>query len=168
MSIRIRSVVAGLGVAALLAPGAAAAAPGKGKAPAKADVRAKSEKRAKSKKVKTVMYVVKGVYAGDDTLDVKGGNKHTRRAGLVGDEVVLDLTKAKFVVADTNGDDELTAADLKAGDKLVVQLRLPRSLGEDPAFVARKVIDQTNRPVESDVAGSTETPSTTDSQEDAA
>jgi hypothetical protein len=114
------------------------------------------------------MYVVKGVYDGNGTLDVTGGNKHTKRAGLVGDDVELDLSKAKLVVADTNGDDELTSADLKAGDKLVVQLRLPRSLGEDPTFVARKVIDQTNRPVESDVSGSNETPTTTDSQEDAA
>ncbi len=156
MSNRTRNIIAGLGAAALLIPSAASAAPGK--APAKSGGSAKSEKRGKSKKPKTVMYVVKGVFDEAGNVDVTGGNKHTKRAGLVREDVQIDLSKAKLVVADTNGDEQVTVADLRAGDKLVVQLKLPRSLGDAP-LVARKVVDQTNPPVDE-----TETPTTTDTQ----
>lgn len=149
MSNRTRNVVAALGAAALLVPSAAVAAPGKAKAPAK------SQKAAK-KKVKTVMYVVKGVYDESGLIDATGGNKHTKRAGLVKNDLAIDLTKAKLVVADTNADQQVNLDDLKAGDKVVVQLRLPRVLGET-ALVARKVIDQTNPPVDDDA---TEVPAT--------
>ena len=155
MSNRTRNVIAGLGVAALLIPSAASAAPGTGKAPAKSGGSVKSEKRGKSKKPKTVMYVVKGVFDEAGNIDVTGGNKHTKRAGLVRPDVQIDLSKAKLVVADTDGDQQVTLADLQAGDKLVVQLKLPRSLGDAP-LVARKVVDQTNPPVDQ-----TETPTTT-------
>jgi hypothetical protein len=162
LSTRTRNVIAGLGAAALLIPSAAVAAPGKGKAPAKPDVSAKSEKRVKPKKVKTVMYVVKGVYDETGKVDATGGNKHAKRANLVRSDVELDLTKAKLVVADTDGDQQITLADIKAGDKLVVQLKLPRTLGDAP-LVARKVVDQTNPPVEED-----EAPTTTETQAGAA
>lgn len=157
MSNRTRRVVAALGATALFVPSAAVAAPGKGKAPAKPDASAKSEKRAKSKKVKTVMYVVKGVYDGPGKIDVTGGNKHAKRADLVRADVAIDLTRAKLVVADTTGDSQVTLDDIKVGDKVVVQLRLPRVLGDTP-LVARKVVDQTNPPVDE----SDEVPATTE------
>ena len=161
MSNRTRNVVAALGAAALLIPGAAVAAPGKGKAPAKSDRSAKSDKRAKSKKVKTVMYVVKGVYDADGDVDVTGGNKHTKRAQWVGENVEFDLRTAKLVVADTNDDQKVDLDDIKAGDKVVVQLKLPRVLGDSP-LVARKVIDQTNPPVEE---SADEVPTTNETQD---
>ncbi len=204
MSIRTRHVVALLGAAAMTVPSAAVAAPGKGKAPAKsgsgaetkAESRAKAESRGKAdsrnkvktrnkvetrgkgkaKKVKLFTYVVKGVYDEAGNVDVTGGNSHTRRAGLVGKEVSFDFSQAKLVVADTNGDDQVTLADLQAGDKLVVQLKLPRALGSG-RHVARKVVDQTNPPVEEDetevetpaeapAETPEETPTTTGSQDD--
>ena len=163
MNIRTRGVVAVLGAAALTIPSAAVAAPGKGKgsaksddAPAKAQKRGKAKSKAKAKKVRTVTYVLKGRYDAEGNLDVTGGNSHTRRAGLIGEEVELDLSKARLSVADTNGDDEVTIAYLVAGDKLVVQVKLPRrSPGAGP-YVARKVVDQTHPRVDDEVENETE------------
>ena len=173
MSNRTRRVVAVLGAAALTVPSVAAAAPGKGKGPAKSDAtteaqaggkaqsRAKAKGKGKVKKVKLATYVVKGVYDEAGQVDVTGGNSHTRRAGLVRDNVVFDFDGAKLVVADTNDDGTVTRADIQAGDKLTIQLKLPRSLGED-SYKARKVVDHTHPPVdESDETGTeteTETP----------
>ena len=57
MSIRTRGVVAVLGAAALIVPGAAVAAPGKGKSPAKPGASAKADTSAKGKaKVKKAMW----------------------------------------------------------------------------------------------------------------
>ena len=159
MSQRTRRVVAVLGAAALTIPSAAAAAPGKGKGPADSDAAAKQHSSAKAetrgkgkgkaKKVKLATYVVKGVYEGAGIVDVTGGNAHTRRAKLIDDDVEFDFSRAKLVVADTDGDQQVDAGDLVAGDKLVIQLKLPRTLGEGP-YVARKVVDRTNPPVEED------------------
>ena len=161
MSHRTRRVVAVLGAAALTIPSAAAAAPGKGKgsagsdaaskqhSSAKAETRSKGKGKAKAKRVKLATYVVKGVYEGAGIVDVTGGNAHTRRAKLIGDDVEFDFSRAKLVVADTDGDQQVDAGDLVAGDKLVIQLKLPRTLGEGP-YVARKVVDRTNPPVEED------------------
>ena len=176
MSNRTRRVVAVLGAAALTVPSVAAAAPGKGKGPAKSDAtteaqaggKAKSRAKAKGRdkvkkvrKVKLVTYVVKGVYDEAGRVDVTGGNSHTRRAGLIRDNVVFDFDGAKLVVADTDDDGTVTEGDIQTGDKLTIQLKLPRTLGEGP-YKARKVVDRTHPPVEDSEIGTeteTETPS---------
>jgi hypothetical protein len=95
--------------------------------------------------VHTVMYIFKGTWtAADGTVKVTGGNHHVRKAGFVGQSVQFDLTNAHFVVADTNGDSSHNLADLKDGDKVLVQARLPRKDPGDPPFTARKLIDQTH------------------------
>ena len=174
MSNRTRRAVAVLGAAALTVPSVAAVASGKGKAPvkpvaeaqadAKKQNRAKAKGKAKAKKVKMATYIVKGVFDEAGQVDVTGGNSHTRRAGLVRDDVVFTFDGAKLVVADTNADGAMTAADIKPGDKLTIQLKLPRTLGAGP-YAARKVVDRTNPPVdESDeTQTATETPSSASS-----
>ena len=159
MTNRTRRVIAVLGAAALTVPGAAVAAPGKGTAPAKSDGvsktrttgkaegRAKAKGKAKAKKVKLATYVVKGVFDEAGQVDVTGGNSRTRRAGLVRDDVVFTFDGAKLVVADTNADGVVTEADIKPGDKLTIQLKLPRTLGAGP-YAARKVVDRTHLPVD--------------------
>ena len=127
-----RRVAALIGAAVLLAPAVAGAKPG-----------AKPEKP-----VKLATYVFKGVWNGDGTVTVTGGNAKVRKGGLVGDTLAFDVTTAKLRVADTDGDGP-TAADLLADDKVVVQAKLPRTGPvEGEAIVARKVVDQTHPAVE--------------------
>ena len=122
-----------LGAAVLAVPGTAVAKndhAGKGKAkserPAKAHKHgAKKEKKAKKAK-KPASYVFKGVYKGDGVVTVSSGNSRVRKGGYVGQDVTFDLSKAKIVAADSDGVAGVSAADVKAGDKVLVQARLPR------------------------------------------
>lgn len=145
MSKRLIAVAAA--VAALAAPAAAVAGPGQDKGKTKQEKVAKQERKA-AKALKPVMFVFKGVYEGNGVVAVQKGNKHVRRAGFVGTDVTFDLTGAKVV-----------AAELVAGDVVVVQARLPRGTKAPEAAVegaeavapvaikARKVIDKTHPPV---------------------
>ncbi len=110
-----------------------------------------SHGKAKGKsKVHNVTYVFKGTWnATAGTLTVTGGNHHVRKAGFVGQDVQFDLTSARLVVADTNGDSQITAADLKDGDHLVIKARLPRKDPGSQPFSAKMAIDQTNAPASS-------------------
>jgi hypothetical protein len=110
-----------------------------------------SHGKAKGKsKVHNVTYVFKGTWnASAGTLTVTSGNHHVRKAGFVGQDVQFDLTNARLVVADTNGDGQITAADLKDGDHLVVKARLPRKDPGSQPFKAKMAIDQTNAPASS-------------------
>ena len=94
---------------------------------------------------KAVQYVFKGtLHLADTSVTVLKGNKHVRRAGLVGQTVVFDLSGARIRVADNNGDGKRDAADLQDGDKVVVQARLPRRDPGSAPFAARKLVDQTH------------------------
>jgi hypothetical protein len=122
-----------LAAVALLAPATAMAKGGGGKAKAKPH---------------PVTYIFKGNYnAADGSVTVASGNAHVRRAGFVGQRVAFALSHARVVAADTDGDGAVTAADVKDGDKVLVQARLPRRAAGQPPFVARKVIDKSNPPV---------------------
>jgi hypothetical protein len=104
-------------------------------------------------KVHNVTYVFKGTWnAATGTVSVKRGNAHVRKGGLVGQDVQFDLTGAKLVVADTNGDGQVTADDLKDGDKVVVKARLPRKDPGGQPFKAKMLVDQTNPPAPDDSA----------------
>ena len=59
-------------------------------------------------------------------MTVASGNSRVRKGGYVGQDVTFDLSEAKLVAADTDGVAGVTAADVKAGDKVLVQARLPR------------------------------------------
>jgi hypothetical protein len=105
----------------------------------------KAEHKA-AKKAHKVTYVFKGTFnLADSSVTVTKGNKHVRRAGFVGEKVVFDLTAARIVVADTNADGKRDAADVKDGDKVLVQARLPRREPGAAPFAARKLVDQSHK-----------------------
>jgi hypothetical protein len=90
-----------------------------------------------------VAYVFKGSFhAAGSTVSVVKGNRHVRRAGLVGQDVAFDLSAARVRVADVNGDGMRNAADLQEGDTVVVKARLPRRSPGAGRFVAHKVVDE--------------------------
>jgi hypothetical protein len=94
---------------------------------------------------RTVAYVFKGTFnVAGSTVSVVQGNRHARRAGLVGTDVGFDLSAARVRVADTNGDGMRNAADLVQGDVVVVKSRLPRRTPGSAPFAARKVVDQSH------------------------
>ena len=144
-----RVLAAAVTAAALAIPAAAVAQPGKGKG---------AEKPAKvhAKKTKKVNFVFKGTFTAPGTIEVLSGNAHARKGGFVGEAITFDLTSAKVVVADTNGDGTLDVTDVKDGDSVLVQARIARGTkfaapadGEvAETFSARKLVDQTNPPVE--------------------
>ena len=186
MSNRWMAVV--LGAAVLAVPGTAVAKGDHGKGHAKkekaahhksAKKQAKKDKAAKVKKAKKPKnFVFRGVYKGDGVVTVASGNGWVRKGGYVGTDVTFDLSSAKLIVADTDGVPGVTAADVQAGDVVLVQARLPRgSKAPEPAEVkapdgptaesagdeapveeapaaikARKLIDYTHPPVSEDEA----------------
>jgi hypothetical protein len=92
-----------------------------------------------------VSYVFKGVYAGEGKVDVKSGNAHVRKADMVDTTVSFDLTESSIVADDNNHDGDVTAADVLAGDKVVVKARLPRSAAGAQPFDASQLVDQTHQ-----------------------
>ena len=92
-----------------------------------------------------VSYVFKGTYAGDSKVDVTKGNAHVRKNHLVDTTVSFDLSESSIVAKDTNDDGEITLADVKSGDKVVVKSRLPRNLTGGQPFDATQLVDQTRK-----------------------
>jgi hypothetical protein len=118
-----------LGAAVLAVPGTALAKGdhGKGHGKSKAESHEKAHGHKGGKKAKKPhTYVFKGVYKGDGVVTVSSGNSRVRKGGYVGQDVTFDLTSAKVVAADSDGVPGVTAADVKAGDLVLVQARLPR------------------------------------------
>jgi len=160
-----RIIATALGVAALAVPAAAVADSGH-KGAGKEIVKGKG----KGKKAKKVMFVFKGTFTAPGTVAVQSGNAHVQKGGYVGKAVEFDLENAKIVVADTNADGTADVADVKDGDRVLVQARMLKrtKYGEDDglaadaagdevaesegaeAIPARKLIDRTNPPVEHD------------------
>jgi hypothetical protein len=129
-----RIAVVALGVAALAVPAGAVAKPdGTGNGQAKGHA-----------KVHDVAYVFKGTYAGEGKVEVKAGNSRVRKGGLVGTTVEFDLTSARTVVADTNGDGQRNLEDVMTGDKVLVKAMLPRTEPGSQPFAAKALIDQTH------------------------
>jgi hypothetical protein len=97
------------------------------------------------------------VWNADGTVTVSGGNARVRKGGLIGETLTFTLETAKLRVADTNGDGAVDVTDIVAGDKVVVQARLPRTEPGEGPFAARKLVDQTHPQVEApetEVSGS--------------
>src|SRR5690242_12061206 len=92
----------------------------------------------------TVSYVFKGAYQLDSSVVVDRGNAHARKAGLVDSIVAFDLSSAKVVVADVNGDGSKDVSDLSASDRVVVKARLPRKDPGVAPYAARQIVDQTH------------------------
>jgi hypothetical protein len=93
-------------------------------------------------------YVFRGTWsAADGSVTVTDGNQKVKRAGLVGQSVKLDLTDAKFFVADTDADGSKTAADMKDGDDVIVFAKLPKNAPAGTPYKAKLVFDKTNAPM---------------------
>jgi hypothetical protein len=93
-----------------------------------------------------VAYVFKGTFhVADSSVSVTAGNRHVRRAGLVGQSVAFDLSGARVRVADVNGDGERNAADLHEGDVVAVKARAPRRAAHAAPFAARWVVAQPHK-----------------------
>jgi hypothetical protein len=155
MNFRFSRALVVLGTAAALAAPAAAVAKkgGHGKQHKNShSLEAKSHGKGKAKgKSKPKMFVFKGVVASVDadvvTVSVKKGNGRGRRA--VTKDVAFDVSGARVIVADTNADGAMNAADVKVGDKVLVQARLAQDvdLAAGP-HAARKLIDLAAPPVD--------------------
>jgi hypothetical protein len=151
---KTRTLALLLGAAALAVPATAVAHGGKGHE----KHAAKHVAKGKAKKPKKVMFVFKGTFTAPGTVQVVAGNAHVRKGGFVGNAVTFDLASAKVVVADTNADQVKDLADVKDGDSVLVQARLPRrteyTLPADSeiaeAILARKLVDKTSTPVADD------------------
>jgi hypothetical protein len=150
------SLLVVLGVAALALPAGAVAGHGESHGNAKGHAKngkAKGHANGQGKgqaKPQAVGYLFKGFYAGDGTVEVKRGNAHVRKAGLIGEMVEFDLSDARFVVRDTNGDGKRSIEDVAAGDWVLVKSRLPRTDPGSQPFEARWLIDKTKKPLPSD------------------
>ena len=90
-----------------------------------------------------VMYVFRGTYAGDGSVDVTKGNAHVKKADLIG-TVSFDLSGAKIVVDDNTGDGNRDLSDVNSGDKVVVKARLPKSEPGSQPLTAKQLVDQTH------------------------
>jgi hypothetical protein len=91
-------------------------------------------------------YVFKGTFnVADSSVSVTKGNRHVRRAGLVGQTIALDLSGARVHVADVNGDGVQDAADLHEGDIVTVKAYAPRRGSHAATFSARWVIAQPHK-----------------------
>jgi hypothetical protein len=92
-----------------------------------------------------VAYVFKGSFhVAGSTVSVVKGNRHVRRAGLVGQTVSFDLSAARVRVADVNGDGMRNAADLQEGDMVIVKAFAPRRTPGAGRFAAHKIVDQSH------------------------
>lgn len=114
---------------------------GTGKAPARS---AKSNKGKGHKQL--VIFPLKGAaVAGDpcadeSTLAMSVNHSKSHARGLVGEEVVLDLSNARLKVADVNGDGARNLGDVAVGDSVKVHARVPRGLAADAPVPARHVV----------------------------
>ena len=91
-----------------------------------------------------VSYVFKGAYAGSGVVSVARGNRHARKADLVGVDVAFDLADARITATDRNLDGVSDASDVLAGDKVVVKSRLEKGDPGGQPFAAKHLVDQTH------------------------
>lgn len=144
----IRPAALLLGVAALALPAGAAAKGGHGNRHA-GHAHAKHERSGdRHGGAGRRTFVFRGTWQAG-SLQVTSGNRHVRRAGLVGQSVAFDLAKARVVVDDVDGDGSRTLADVQDGDRVLIQARA----GEGDSFVARKLVDRTHAPSADDEEG---------------
>jgi len=129
-----KSLMVALGVAALAVPAGAVASNGQGKG--------HQGDHGKGHGIKEVAWVFKGYYAGGGSIDVRHGNSRVRKGGFVGQTVAFDLSGARIVVRDVNGDGQRDLGDVAAGDWVLVKARLPRKDPGDQPFEAKRLIDK--------------------------
>lgn len=134
-----RNLIALLGAIALALPAAAIA-----KAGNHGNHHSNHGKHEGQTKTHNVAYVFKGTYAGESMVTVQRGNSRVRKGGLIGETVAFDLSGARIVVADTNGDGARSIDDVQEGDWVLVKARLPRTDPGEQPFAAKRLIDKTH------------------------
>ena len=75
-------------------------------------------------------------------VDVKHANHHG--AGLVGQTVTFDVSNARIVVGDVNGDGNRDLSDVAAGDRVLLRARVAKGENPDPTatITANGLIDK--------------------------
>jgi hypothetical protein len=149
-----RTMIVALGIAALAVPAGALASHGEshGKGKGTSKGQKGDHGKAKGHRPHNVAWVFKGYYKGDGSasgegsIEVRHGNSRVRKGGYIGDEVAFDLSGARIVVADANGDGKRDLDDVAVGDWVLVKARLPRSDPGDQPFEAKRLIDKTSHP----------------------
>jgi hypothetical protein len=92
---------------------------------------------------------VDGVDGNVVTLTVGHGNHAAR--GLKGQQLQVDVSSARIRVRDVNGDGKRDVADVAAGDRVQVQLRIPRGTTDlSQPFAARRLLDKGPAPTQTD------------------
>lgn len=135
-----RTLVA-LGTAAALAIPATAVAKGGGDHPSGRG----AEHGSNSHKPKSATYVFKGLVSGvgaDGSVQVQVAGGNSRGRGLKGQTLTFDVSTARLTVADVNGDGKRDLGDVAAGDRVVIQAKLPATLDTSAPLAARRVVDQ--------------------------
>jgi hypothetical protein len=98
---------------------------------------------AKAKKgTKNVPYLFRGLYTGKSSVKVASGNSWVRKAGFVGKTVKFSLGDAKVQAEDTNVDGKVDLNDIKAGDRVMVEARLPRQDHGKQPFQASRLLEE--------------------------
>ena len=149
MQFKFTRPLVALGIAAALALPAGATAKsghakhGRGDSQAQAGKPDKHGKKPKGPKYRAL--VLKGTVTavGTGTIDVlvRGANHHGR--ALRGQTVTVDVSGARVIVRDVNGDGIRDLADVAVGDRVGVQARIAKGTAPDPAqpIVAKRVLD---------------------------
>jgi hypothetical protein len=166
---RMRSTVTALaGALALVFPagalahGAAANSHATGHAAESHGHAGKRGHRPASRHIPMVALIAHGTVVSVDTtnntavVQVTHANHHG--AGLVGTQVTIDLSKARISVADVNADGQKNLSDVAAGDRVLVQGRIPLRGSLTGPLVALRLVDQTH-PAGGDSSSSTQTTS---------
>jgi hypothetical protein len=155
-----------LAAAAALALPAGAAAKGQGGSHGRSADHSQAGQHAQGSghgfKPKTRALNLKGTVAavGDATIDVlvERANHHGRV--LRGQTVTVDVSTARIVVRDVNGDGVRDLADVAVGDRVVAQSRIAKGAEPDPAqpLVAKRVVDQGPKKVHTEPDGAGDEP----------
>ncbi|MEA2367317.1 MAG: hypothetical protein QOH38_35 [Thermoleophilaceae bacterium] len=140
----IRPLVALGAIAAIGIPVADAGAKGHGSGHGQRP--AASENHGKGHGPKTRALNVKGTVTavGDGTIDVLVKNANHHGKALRGQTVTVDVSNARIVVRDVNGDGSRDLADVAVGDRVAVHSRIAKGSDPDPSqpIVAKRVVDQ--------------------------
>jgi hypothetical protein len=98
---------------------------------------------------KPKMYVFRGIYNADGSVNVTSGNGRVRKHGFVGQTVTFDYTSAKFSAADGSDPDTVgnEQSDVNAGDTVLVQAKLGKQDPGAQPFKAKRLNDLTRPPV---------------------
>ena len=143
-----RPLAALAAVAALAVPAAAVAkGPGSGRSADHSQAGQHGQRQdARGHKERTRALNVKGTVAavGDGTIDVLVNHANHHGRALKGQTLTVDVSDARIVVRDVNGDGSRDLGDVAVGDRVDVHSRIAKGEAPDPAqpLTAKRVVDK--------------------------